>query len=45
MRSTFAVHVEKNTLVLLQFNQDVAETGRATISRFIGARISHAIFL
>jgi hypothetical protein len=44
VRFTFGIRAEKATLLLLQYNQDVAETGGATASRFIGARLSHAIF-
>jgi hypothetical protein len=29
---------------LLQYNQDIEESNGAGISRFIGARLSHAVF-
>jgi hypothetical protein len=45
LRFTFGIRAEKATLLLLQYNQDIEETGGATIGRFIGARLSHAIFL
>jgi hypothetical protein len=45
LRFTYAIHVEKSTLLLLQYNQDIAESGGVSISRFIGARISHSLFL
>jgi hypothetical protein len=41
LRFGAGIRVEKTTLVLLQYNQDVATTNGATISRFFGARISH----
>jgi hypothetical protein len=41
LRFGAGVHVERMTLVLLQYNQDIATTNGATISRFFGARISH----
>lgn len=44
LRFTFGIRAEKATLLLLQYNQDIEETGGATIGRFIGARLSHAIF-
>jgi Putative MetA-pathway of phenol degradation len=44
VRFSFGIRAEKATLLLLQYNQDIEETGGATISRFIGARLSHAIF-
>jgi hypothetical protein len=44
VRFSFGIRAEKATLLLLQYNQDVEATGGASISRFIGARLSHAIF-
>jgi Putative MetA-pathway of phenol degradation len=44
LRFTLGIRAEKATLILLQYNQDIEETGGATIGRFIGARLSHAIF-
>jgi hypothetical protein len=42
LRFTYGWRVEKETLVLFQFNQDIAASGTdATISRFLGARVSH----
>ncbi|HEX4445428.1 MAG TPA: transporter, partial [Polyangiaceae bacterium] len=41
LRFTFGVHVEKGTLLLLQYNQDIEASGGGTISRFVGARLSH----
>ncbi len=43
-RFTLGVKVEKATLLLLQYNQDVAASGGAPITRFIGARLSHLAF-
>jgi hypothetical protein len=45
LRFTFGIRVEKGTLILLQYNQDIEVSGGASITRFIGARISHAMFL
>jgi hypothetical protein len=44
VRFTFGIRAEKSTLLLLQYNQDIEETNGAGISRFIGARLSHAVF-
>ena len=44
VRFTFGIGIEKFTHLLLQYNQDIAETGNASIGRFIGARLSHAMF-
>jgi hypothetical protein len=42
VRVTWGWRVEKDSLILFQFNQDVAATGEgASIGRFIGARLSH----
>jgi hypothetical protein len=41
LRFGAAIRVERGTLVLLQYNQDVAADHGATISRFFGGRISH----
>lgn len=52
LRFTYGIHIEKNSTLLLQYNQDIAASGGtgkdplpATISRFVGARFSHAMFL
>jgi hypothetical protein len=45
LRFSFGVHVEKSSLLLLQYNQDIEASGGATISRFIGARFSHVFVL
>jgi hypothetical protein len=44
LRFTFGVRVEKATLILLQYNQDIEESGGASIGRFVGVRLSHAVF-
>ena len=44
LRFTFGIRAEKATLLLLQFNQDIEASGGASIRRFIGARLSHALF-
>lgn len=45
VRFTFGIRAEKATLLLLQYNQDIEETsGLTPITRFIGARLSHAVF-
>ena len=44
-RFTFGIRVEKNTGILLQYNQDIEASGGGSIGRFIGARITHALFL
>jgi hypothetical protein len=41
LRFTAGLRVEKKTLLYLQYSQDVATGGDLTITRFIGARISH----
>ncbi len=43
-RFTYGIRVEKATALLLQYNQDVAASGGAPITRFIGARLSHLAF-
>jgi hypothetical protein len=44
LRFTFGIRAEKATLLLLQYSQDIEASGGASIGRFIGARLSHAIF-
>jgi hypothetical protein len=44
LRFTFGIHVEKNTGVFLQYDQDIEASNGAPIERFIGARITHAMF-
>ncbi len=52
VRFTMGIHMEKATTLLLQYNQDIEESGGCStaggacvpISRFFGARISHAVF-
>jgi hypothetical protein len=44
LRFTYGIHIEKQSLLLIQYNQDIEETGGATISRFFGARFSHVMF-
>jgi hypothetical protein len=44
LRFTYSIGIEKATRLLLQYNQDIEESGGASISRFIGARLSHAVF-
>ena len=44
LRFTFSIHIEKNTGLYLQYGQDIEASGGATLSRFIGGRISHALF-
>ena len=41
VRVTGAIRVEKQSLLYLTFNQDIAASGGASISHFVGARISH----
>ena len=42
LRFTYGWRIEKDSLLLFQFNQDIIATGPdATIGRFIGARFSH----
>ncbi len=50
LRFSYGIHIEKFSTLLLQYNQDIAVTGQtgglpASITRFFGARFSHAIFL
>jgi Putative MetA-pathway of phenol degradation len=44
IRFTYGIGIEKATHLLLQYNQDIEESGGVSISRFIGARLSHAVF-
>jgi hypothetical protein len=42
LRFSYGWRVEKDSLILFQFNQDIEASGTgATISRFLGARVSH----
>ena len=43
LRYTFGVRIEKTSLLLLQFQEDLAATDRASLSRYVGVRFSHAI--
>jgi hypothetical protein len=46
LRFSYGWRVEKDSLILFQFNQDIEASGNGgTISRFIGARVSHAFDL
>lgn len=46
LRFTYGWRFEKESLVLFQFNQDIAAKGTdASISRFVGARFSHTFEL
>jgi hypothetical protein len=46
LRFTYGWRVEKDSLILFQFNQDIEASGNGgTISHFIGARVSHAFEL
>ena len=50
VRFSYGVHIEKNSSILFQYNQDIAASGQtgglpSTISRFFGARFTHAMFL
>jgi hypothetical protein len=42
LRFGAGIRVEPQTLLLVQYNQDIHTTGGASISRFFGARVSHA---
>jgi len=42
LRFTAGIRVEKDTLLLLQYNQDLAASNEGSISRWFGARISHS---
>lgn len=44
IRISFGIHVEKNTTLLLQLDQNFAASGTAAIDRFAGIRISHVFF-
>jgi hypothetical protein len=44
LRFTFGIHLEKNTGLYLQYDQDIEASNGAPIERFIGARITHAMF-
>jgi hypothetical protein len=41
LRFGIGIRVDPQTVLLAQYNQDVAATGAAGISRFIGLRVSH----
>jgi hypothetical protein len=41
LRFGVGIRVDPQTVILAQYNQDVAATGAAGISRFIGLRVSH----
>jgi outer membrane putative beta-barrel porin/alpha-amylase len=51
LRFSYGIHIEKNSALLLQYNQDIAVSSDtqnnlpASISRFVGARFTHAMFL
>jgi hypothetical protein len=53
MRFSYGIHIEKNSTLLLQYNQDIAVSADTTpptplpasISRFVGVRFTHAMFL
>jgi hypothetical protein len=46
LRFTYGWRVEKESLILFQFNQDIVASGTgASLSRFIGARVSHTFEL
>jgi hypothetical protein len=44
LRFTYGIHIEKQSLLLLQYHQDIEASGGATISRFFGVRMSHVFF-
>jgi Putative MetA-pathway of phenol degradation len=44
LRFSLGIRVEKNTLLLLQVDQNFAASGSAAIDRFAGIRISHVFF-
>ena len=44
IRISWGIHVEKNTVILLQLDQNFAASGSAAIDRFAGIRISHVFF-
>jgi hypothetical protein len=44
LRFTYGIKIEKGTNLLLQYNQDVAASGGASITQFFGARVAHVFF-
>jgi Putative MetA-pathway of phenol degradation len=44
LRFSYGIKVEKGTNLLLQYDQDIAESGGAPITRFFGARVAHVFF-
>jgi hypothetical protein len=44
LRFSLGIRVEKNTLIMLQVDQNFAASGSAAIDRFAGIRISHVFF-
>jgi outer membrane putative beta-barrel porin/alpha-amylase len=44
LRFSYGIRIEKGTNVLLQYNQDVAASGGASITRFFGVRVAHVFF-
>jgi hypothetical protein len=45
LRFAFGIRIEKGTLLLLQFDQDISASNGGEINRWFGARISHAFSL
>jgi hypothetical protein len=44
LRFSYGILLEKQSRLLLQYNQDIEASGSASITRFIGARFSHVFF-
>jgi hypothetical protein len=44
LRFSLGIRVEKNTLIMLQLDQNFAASGSATIERFAGIRFSHLFY-
>jgi hypothetical protein len=42
VRGTVGIRIEKRSIIYLQYNQDLHASGGGTVSRFWGARVTHA---
>jgi len=43
LRYNFGIRIEKTSLLLLQFQEDLGATGNASLGRFVGMRFSHVL--
>jgi hypothetical protein len=45
LKGTWAIKIEKFSLLLLQYQHDIAASGGASIGQYVGARFTHLFFL